>query len=665
MAIHGQHSFLETVKESEALARGANLSDKINHAVLKAIKGASTRQTVKANQHFTLDTFVPDIVNLTKADLRRVISRLIAERVVVQIFRLEYSPGHEQMLLVPCYLANANEEENQIVSLFNDTVFQSITAVESFLDARPPADRNAFVAELEVDLTSERVPPMEKLPRTVVDPFASVHAKNFDIVPPAELLSVTVTDIRKELIRRNRVRVIPDYGLMPVRETDILDRLEICDDFLVKRLVPKYRNRGSCKRELEQISMEEAAYSVEAHATPTGQFMARRAQTIKKAVLASMPPGKGVRFPGTLAVEIILQLEPLARERYEERARSENARSVRDFKEQLTALDGPWQDLIRFVRFDEVDKYHADVWQRLLEDSELIHAYWQTAEGLHHVFARREPAVFRRLVHGMASLPPERKWQILAMRALLEQHESKPEFKALFDDPAFVESFGKLLRLCYMDRIGWLHRLLLQLGILWFQDRSFQIAKQSIRNEQERLRVRNDARIKEHREKRDKERAEKVARVQDLTRANRIIEVLDQLYLTDRHIPSVADVRARVTEFSPEEFHLTLRRERFQIIAPPKGVDPDQGILLYPLNHEWRSRAARLRKMLDRLLEDAESSPEEAAEAKELVGRINRFIARTESRGKGGEQDADPYEAFEKEIEKHKEKERQAEDSEF
>ncbi len=660
MAIQGQYGFLETVKESEAIARGANLSDKINHTVLKAIKAASTRQAVKGHKQFTLDTFVPDIVNLTKGDLRKVVSRLITDKVVVQVFRLEFVPGKEQPQLVPCFLSNPSEEEEQVTGLYNETVYQSITAIESFLDARPHTGAAEFLGDLEADLASERLPPPEKLAHTIADVFSAVHAKNFDIVPPPDLISVTLNEMRTELVRRGRIRMVPDYGVLPIRETEILERLETAGDFLKGKLIPRYRNRANCKRELEQIGLEEAGYHLDRHAPVTGQFIARRAQAVKKAVLSTLPQGQGVRFPGTLAVEVILQLEPLARDRFAERERAEQGAQVRDFKERLLRLDARWQEAIRFVPYNEIDEFHPDVWNRLLGDEELITGTWQNPEGLVHVFARRDPAVFRKLVPGMTTLPPDRKWQALAMRALLEQQESKPEFKALFDDPSFVAAYGKVLRMAYMDRIPWLYRLLLQFGITWFQDRSFQIAKQSIRREQEHLRSGNEEKNRELRARREQERQERLGRVQDLAKANQVIEVLDQLYLNEGHIPSVADVRARLEDFGPEEFFVILRRENFQVVPPPKGLEPDQGILLYPLNHEWRTRVARLRKVLDRLVEQAQAAGKDDAEDMvQLVARINKFITRAESGARnstGGQED--PFAAFGRELEKHKERER-------
>ena len=660
MAIQGQYGFLETVKESEAIARGANVSDKINHAVLKAIKQASNRQAVRGNQQFTLDTFVPDIVNLTKADLKKVVSRLVADKLVVQVFRLEFSPEKEHPLLVPCFLANASDEEEQVTPLYNDTVSQSVAALESFLDARSQGGPAEFLADLETDLGSERIPPVDSIPHTIVDLFSSVHAKNFDIIPAADLISVTLNEMRSELIRRTRIRMVPDYGVFPIRESEVLARLEAAADFLKRRIVSRHKSRGNLKRELEQVTLEEAGYNLDPHAPPTGQFHARRAQAVKKAVLASLPQGQGVRYPGTLAVEIILQLEPLARERYEERERADHGRQIREFKEKLMRSGGKWYEAIRFIPHSEIGEFHPEVWNRLLSDEGLIHSTWQNTESLVHVFSRRDPSVFRGLVPGMSSLPPERKWQALAMRSLLEQYESQPEFKALFDDPAFVAAYGKMLRMAYMDRIPWFYRLLLQLGIDWFVDRSFQLAKQSIRREQETLRVGNEERTKELHESRERERQEKLARVQDLARANEIIEVLDHLYLTEGHIPSVADVRARLEDLGPEEFHAILRKESFQVVPPAKGLDPDQGILLYPLNHQWRTRIARLRRVLDRLLEESQAAePEEASEVKELVSRIHRFIARAEAgASKSTSPGEDPFEAFGRELEKHKERER-------
>ena len=45
------YAFLELLKEQEAMARGANLGDKIHHAVYKTIKTSSTVDAISDGRH--------------------------------------------------------------------------------------------------------------------------------------------------------------------------------------------------------------------------------------------------------------------------------------------------------------------------------------------------------------------------------------------------------------------------------------------------------------------------------------------------------------------------------------------------------------------------------------------------------------------------------------
>ena len=634
MASDSKYPFLELVRESEAVARGANLSDKINYNVYHAVKKAATPQAARSGQLFTIDSFVPDIVNLTKKDLQTVLKRLIGDGLIVQIFRLEYVPDQPIVKMTPCFIANIQDGEDTTYQLYQETVQQSVLALESLLESIPRATPDAFWKDLETDFNMDRIPEPSELPVTIADLFSPVHAGSFDIVPPAELLTITRREIEAELARKGRVLEINDYGYMPVREAEILERLETAGDFLKRKVIPKYKTRSNLKRDLEQINLEEAAYKVDQFAPDTAEFIAKRASAVKKAVLAT--PGTtgtpGVRFPGILTLEVLIGLEQHAKERYEEARRKANKEELSAFKQKLMDPTAPWTEQIRFVEQAETRDFSPENWKDLTGDPELIYGTWHLPSSMIHVFIRNEASAFRALTRGMQEGPAEQNWKILAMKSLLEKSEDR--FKALFDDAEFVAAYGRILRNAYVNYFPWIYRILMMIGLNMFLDRSFQIAKAAIAREQGALEKPNRERQEKLEKERDEEKQEKLLGVKDLAVANRIIEKLDEFYIGEKWIPTVGEIRRELPDILPQTFNAIMRKESFQIIPAGRDQDPNLGILLYPMNHEWRTRTARLRKVLDEIFTfDTEAADPDIKMQVAAAKKVQKFITRTEAGG--------------------------------
>ena len=317
MAEQSKYEFLEVLRESDAIARGANLSDKINHAVFRAIQKASTPTAVRSGNLFTLDSFVPDIVNLTKAELKTVLQRLIGENVIAQIFRLEFSSGKIPLILKPCFICAPTNEKHSMLQLYNETIYQSILAIESYLDSLGQNSTEGIWMDFETDFNSEKTPVPEAIPSSVVDIFSVIHPGNFNIVPQGNLIPVSIEEIEGALIKKNKIVIIIDYGIMPLREQEILDRLDTATAFLKRKILPKYRNKSNLKRDMEQIDLEEACYQIDQNAPGTAEFVSKKANAIKKTVL-NVQDRQGTRYPGALAIETIISLESFAQKEYNE-----------------------------------------------------------------------------------------------------------------------------------------------------------------------------------------------------------------------------------------------------------------------------------------------------------------------------------------------------------
>lgn len=648
------YAFLELLKEQEAMARGANLGDKIHHAVYKTIKTNSTVDAVRHNTLYHVGVNIADVLHLTKKDLLAVLARLIADRVITQVFIFYFEPGQTKIGFRPVFITLPPEDRQTMGQLFQEGIVQSAKAVESFLDSLPQAAPDLIWKDLEKDLAMEQNPSAADLPASILDLFAEVHGAAFEVAPAPEMITTTLSELQDTLAKKGRLVHVLDYGFLPLRDREILDRVEGAADFLLARVIPKYRMRSNLKAELEQVRLEEATYYLSENVPRTAEFSARRANLIKKTILAD-PGRKGVRYPGALACETLILVEPLSRPRYADLWKSELNSVHMQFKERLKKETNNWDELLLFLEEKDTLNFPKEAWKRILEDREILHNTWETPETSIHVFLRKDPEVFRVLVEGMANVPAEDHWKILAMKFLLDRYES--HFSSLFHDENFVRSYGRLLRLAYIDYIPWYFRIFIWLGLTWFQDRSFQIAKQRIQSEQHTQSSLNQGKAVQIKEEREREKHNMLARIQEMSSANQIVEALDRFYFAQQWIPSLSDVQGVLKEMENSTFKDTLTRDRFQIVRDGKG-SPDQDLLVYPGNHEWRVRSGRLRRAVDRM---ALAYPEamqsdEARIMHERMKRLLKFLSRRDREIPALDRE-DPYERFEKALKTHKDKE--------
>lgn len=667
-------AFLEILRESEGLARGANLTEKLNHAVYKTMVGLTTPAHARRNQLFTLDTPIDEVPDIPRKDLSAVVARLIGDRLVAQIFRLEFDPGQQEPTLVSCFIAHPADENSSPVLIYNETVMASVQALESLLDSRATVTAESVYNDLGADLETEVNRPLA-LPAHLVDLFGAVHASKFDMVPAPELVQKTITEIQNELLYRGKIQNLLNYGLMPMRDSEIMLRLDTAIEFLDERILPQYKNRPALKSALDAIAMDESAYHLDDFVPPTPEFALRRAEAVKAAI-QSDPGYRGGRYQGGLAIEVVLALAPLAKQKYLERHQREIAQMHTDFRERLINISNDWQDTILFMTIEEVERLPDGVWRELKADPELLYGTWHRRDGQMHVLMRNSPDALRAIVRALSIVTADRAWQALAVRSIIEEHED--DFKGVFQDSDFLVSYGSMLRRVYIGYIPWYLRLLMSMGINWFQDYSFQVAKKAIQGQQGALAVRNRERTDKRKQEKEEERKAELNRIREASAANQIIEQLDAAYFERGQVPVLGEVQDALAESAKMEeatFFEILRKEGFQTVgmgggrAGARDASLRDAILLYPLNHEWRTRAARLRRTLEPLLNDSNAAPLLVERAR----RVHRFIGKIASGGGGGKSARAPvprdeaeldgtgaFERFGNELEKHERRERGA-----
>ncbi len=642
----GQERFLEVLSEQQALAAGVNLGEKHLHAVFRRIQQLSTQASMRDGQAFTIEPVVLDgIGSITRKDLAAVLKRLTRERVVVQILAFEFE--NDLLALRPAFIARPVDRPDSLRQLYQECVNRSAKAVELFI-ARQAASLADFTQELQNDLAGSAQP---SSPRGFINLAQTANLRLLDVMPDREMVDAVLRDIERDLVERGSVVPVPPWGLFQAVKINVVERFETAADFMIDRVIPRYRMRGNCRKELAQIAQEEAVYHLDEFAAQSADFRRRRAEEVRKVALET---AEGGRYPGALAVECVIALSSIVREKYNEAWRAESDEAVAAVKRRLTTAAGTWQEQIGFFDQKEITKMNPSTWNRLVGDEALLYGVWELPRTTMHILVRRKSSAFRYIITGMMSQSvPE--WQVLAIKDLIENYEDY--FRDLFADRDFVQLYGRLLRRAYIPHMPWYLRILLWLSIKPLQDMAFQSAKAEIIRHQSYLERVNHERYLELLKQKEEERFRKSVQIKKMALANRILDRMDECYFRLNVIPTIGEIRHEFPDISDEDFEDVLRTSRFQILAAERGERKEDRMVLYPMDNDWKAKSEQLQKSLESMEKSLDQAGLDERKKRQL-DRLRRVRKAAETAGqgrpRGGEGD-DPYQRLEKEIRKYRE----------
>jgi hypothetical protein len=92
------------------------------------------------------------------------------------------------------------------------------------------------------------------------------------------------------------------------------------------------------------------------------------------------------------------------------------------------------------------------------------------------------------------------------------------------------------------------------------------------------------------------------------TRRKEIIDYMDYFYFKENVIPTRQMLIQKCRLQNSEVLSATLKKFAFQIISIPGEDKNDRQAILYPMDHEWRSKESRLKKILTKKIESLEMS---------------------------------------------------------
>lgn len=636
-------SFLKLLTAADATAQGINLSDKVRHLVYKTLQELSSVDRVKLGSMLYLGDLPKSLERIQYSEILRTLKSLMSDRLAAELFIIRFIDNDKRLEMYPIFLSQP--ESGSLNEVYDLIIDQSAEAIRRYIQVMKPVSAEAFERDLDSDY---RIPPSDPVEweASIVDLFKCIALEKFDIYPSSRMIALVTQDIKDSLVKTRNIKEIIGYGAMPVKNDEILMRWQTAETFLLERLVAHYKKNRICRRDLESIRLEESIYHEDKSNPPVTVFTVKRAASIKKVIdLSNM--ASGTRAQGQMTLETIRQFADLAEPLLKDEFDRKNRQKYNDIKEALMNPNIPWMDAIAFFKENDLEDMNSDTWSKLVDDNDLVYASWEFPEGTIHGLVRKDEHLFRELVKRMNSLPQQRHWQILLLKALIE--EAEKDLPELFKNKDFVKEYGKILRLAYINYIPFFYRFFIYLGWNLFQDRAFQIAKGRIRSQQASLASRNNERYdKEQKEKKQLQK-KKQAELIKIENKNKVIDELDEAYFSEGIYPTVSVIKNRIKDLTSDSFYDIMRNFPFQYIKTGNDPGIDNQILMYPLDHEWRSVSARLLTKMNTILEQHNTSENLDNEFIEQTRVIQKFLEKNIS-ARAKETDEDPYTKLEKAI---------------
>ncbi|EKR53555.1 hypothetical protein [Leptospira interrogans] len=652
-------NFLKVKKINEVVSY--YLNDRLTHSVYKAIVTQTSHKNVRSQNLFQVESKVPEAPELTTAEVAFHIKRLLEDGVVLQFAYFYVDPATSELKLKPCYVAYSDAELGDLTRIYLLLVDLSVNSILSYLENRPPLGKEMLWEDLEADFKGENI---QKL-KLFFNPESYFQAPNISIPLNPEYVKDMLLEITDGLVKKGRIREIPEVGYLVVKIKELQTLFELVDEFHFKKVFPKYK--WALSDAFAAISQEERMYANDPSALPTTLFGKKRARAIEKA-LESDSEIKSKRK--LIGVELILNLsdeiENTLKSSYQEQIRNR----FHEMTDHLSKQAGRWDKLVLFISDEEFKTYPTELKRLLTEDRHIAYSPWETKGITIHSFMRMDTETIRSVIKSLSTAANVEAWKILGIRNLIELNEDS--IHSVFKDEEFVRNYGKVLRKGYVRYFPWYFSILDFVGVAkLLQDLFFQGAKEKIRSEQSYFKSKNrDAAFKLEQSK-IQEKLKEDEKIKALEQKSKLSEALNQYYF-ERNIPPVLkEILYEIPGYSPELIHQIVDREKFVLIQDSSG-DKTESILMYPNDESFRFRAKEIHKVLTEKKKslDFKFRNKEEDFQSEKVAKTLKYLdswfaskpeqahASKEGKNNSGNSNEDPYENFRKEIVKIKGKEK-------
>lgn len=640
------YPFLDLLDERQAIAQGASLSDKANYVLYRAIQKSSHIRNAAQNELFSLDRPVDGLVDATREEIMSHLRKLLNDKLICQIFYLRYKDS--ELKLFPCYLSVTALESPS--SVFASALSVSIVNIDTMLQSLGTPSVAALKKAFQDDFKKKKVD-AKTHPEVLIDPFSALRKENFDFPPAPSLIEASIDEMKKELLAIKKLSDIKGYGLMLIRKADILHYLEAAEDILREDILGYYQRKNETLKSLvNQIFLEESIYEIDSSAVDTTEFIQRLAEAVKSVGLYEAD-SLG-RYPGAFVVEVIITFAKRAKVFIQEKLSEKNVDKYREYREQISHSRGAWKDSILVISEKEKTRLHAETWDYLSEDEDIVSVRWELEEGSVWVFVKKDLDTIFEIVMSIEKEEDFARWQTLAIREILDEYED--DFSEIFKNSEFVAAYGRILRKAYTKYIPWYYPILFLLRIKLFLDYAYKKAKLAIREEQESYSLANESRRQSLKKEQEDIKKTSIEQVENLSLINKVLSALDYFYFKRKTVPDVQDIHERARLQDLDKLRSIIKENKFQLSAPLSRDTPWQNsILLYPRDRAWDIRRARLKKLAEEVLLKTEKlNKESQSRFKRLLSFIKEDIRSRQKKIKREEKD-ETYRNFDSSLQKH------------
>ena len=570
---------------------GSTLDNKANHAIYQAITINTSISNAKLNGLFNTSMEIPGIRTGSKSELTYPIKRLIEDNLIQQIFTLQYAEGMGFQVQTS-YIAIPQDKPDKIDNVFTQVLEQSVKNITNYIDNIIIFDTISFAKELKLNLEQNAVFSSNNYPTAILDPFSSIAKYSSEIPLNKGVIDGTATEIEQELILAGKIAKLTDGVFIPIADKDLLARYETADRFIKDEIYPLHKTKT--QEEIEKINHEEEIISMEKFGDQGLDLKRKRAEILDKAISAAF--SGSAHYPGSLAIMTVLLLDRLANDKYKAKEEEEIKQGYESYLKTMAKTSTRWIEMILFLDQKIIGDTHPEIWVKLKKDKRISFTTWIHKGNEYYILSNKDKSVIVKSITDMSDHPPSEKWKILAFRQLVEDTEkSIPD---IFSDKKTIKAYGSLLKKAYVAYFPWYYPFLIHFS--FFLDLFFKKAKDSIKAEQEAQKKRKE---KQDNEKNNKLAAEKLKRIEE-SKADRtkhqIIMSIEDIAFKSEKIPFYTDVMKLSNIENEAYFDEMLKNENFQLIPLKKNAGKEETVVLFPIDHQWRGREARLKSVLNK-----------------------------------------------------------------
>lgn len=592
-----KYSFLKVRKEKEAILLGINPTNKYQHELIKIIRSLNTIQNAGKGMLFTLKNAYLEQLQIDNKTATTNLNQMVGNLLVAQIPVLEYDTFNRTLNTVNYFLTHPAEDKSyNIYMIFDELVAYSFNSVKAWYEGSEALTAEVFYKELLWQLSAKQNEEYKGV-SNLFSPIKKLYESKNGIHIPPEMIDFIAKEVTGRIFETNMGIEIMGHGIFLLKPGEIVEVFETAEEFLHEKILPPLLEDVNYKFRVEPFLFEKKTQiSMEKFPRKMAKYTGNLAREVKS--IQGQSAKNPNHFPGSLCLEVISKLEPLAEEKYSGRWREECDRIKRDFKKSISAPSNKWQNLIEFISHEDSLKYHPDIWRDLVNDTDLFYGKWQVPKMTVHVFTGKDQGFIKTLVLGMTGLPEHELWKAQALKHLIEKNEKR--LRPLLIDPKFTSVYNELLRKIYIQFIPWYYRIFLYFPLSIFMDSFLEDAKKKLQEEQDVLTKKNDVINAKLQSENARERVEEQERLKDQLMAESIKTTMDSFYFHQKRLPLLDEVRQFYTD--EVRFNRIIKKHNFRVVnISVKGVD-DAEVLLYPVGGDWAEKKEILLKALDSIV---------------------------------------------------------------